>query len=292
VRGYIFTYNSSFKLQSQFQFNKTQSIGNEDEPSKTIPLGMNIYFSNTDKYQVPINLILNIVPRHNRLIPIDWSFDLIIRTNDGILTRDLNPQKTQNKQLKTKHKNKHSRPLEETSAREAEVWIEKPAETITKNIKSNVLRVLNDYLKEQHKQELEEHVLNIITTAPLNSLSLPIKYTLHPRELNSNDVIIYYDYKVDITKNTKKDSEELLDRESVYRRENEFITSFEDAFENSKSLYRLYYDYNNIAEKIEKIFKNNDIKYKQTKDYIEFQIKDLRKAEEIGIDYSIIDFII
>jgi hypothetical protein len=230
--GYIFTYEQNINAKFRNNFYNSQPI-----QQRTIPKGLSQYFIDTDKYKNPINLILNIVPNNSKPIPIQFSVDIIIRTNDKIVS--------------------------------------------SKSIKGNVMNVINKYLENLNKLSTEEIVTNIINNGLLNVNRLPINYSLTFRHLDVNDILIYYDYR----------TTPLDDREKTYQNETDFIINFEEAFENKNETFRLYYDYNNVAHEIEQIFKNNKLKYIRTDNYIEFTIKTLRKAESIGINYSIIDFI-
>ena len=121
------------------------------------------------------------------------------------------------------------------------------------------------------KISIEEFVMKIINTFPLNFLGFPVDYPKVVKNSNINSPIklknlfVAYDFRP--TTNITHDDEVKI------------ITAIEDSFEDKNLNIVISDNYNGILEKLVKEANDQKIKYRASKEKIEFKLKDFRKLK-------------
>lgn len=137
----------------------------------------------------------------------------------------------------------------------------------SKDVATDTLKIVTEQFKE--KISIEEFVLKIINTCPLNFLGYPIDY---PKCINNNiinskikskNLFVAYDFRP---------TKELTHQEEV-----DVITKIEDTFEDKSYVVSIQNNFNDLKNRLEIAAKEQHIPYKSTKDTINFKLKDFRK---------------
>lgn len=240
--GYIFTYNDKLPNYLYDSDVKYENIGS------TFVRCLDTYFvGENDNDSENIDLILACGCK-NGIVPPTFTEELIIRCNSEALTK--------------------ADGTKEAKQNDAKI----------KNIKTNVMKIIHNYMKTK-KYTTEEWVKDVIFNYPVNSNGLPVHYpklitneNINSFTLHEKDVFIEYDF-----------------RAKSYEQENEFISELEDAFESPNEEVYITNSYNNILEIIKK--KLDEKKYKWSKvddNTIKTKFKFLR---DIDVEYQLTDFI-
>jgi len=149
------------------------------------------------------------------------------------------------------------------------------------NIRGNVMKIVNMYLDEK-KSTVEQWAENVIFNCPVNSSGLlPIKYPdvvnkasfgKNKDSISYKNVFIEYDFRA-------KD----------YETEGNFISNFENAFEDPDFDVQIPNTYNNILKTIKAKLDEKGYKYKKVdENIIETKLKYLRN---IDVEYQLTDFL-
>lgn len=146
------------------------------------------------------------------------------------------------------------------------------------NIKSNILSIVNNYLKED-KFDVMLWVRKVIFNYPINNNGMPIKFpnkisdkTINNCSVKADELFIEYDF-----------------RAKNYDKEDELIVALEDAFEDLNKEVVVYDNYNHIVSKLKQALDAKKIKYKlEGNDKLIVKARYLR---EINLNYQLTDFI-
>lgn len=145
-------------------------------------------------------------------------------------------------------------------------------------LKENILKIVNGYLNEG-EFTVENWFRSVIFNYPINNNGLPVHFqkvisenTIKRCSVNTNDLFIEYDF-----------------RAKSYEKEEEFIRSIEDNFENLNEEIIIYNDYNDILPRMKKELDKKKLKYKTlTNDSIKVKAKFIR---DLNLTYQFTDFI-
>ena len=145
-------------------------------------------------------------------------------------------------------------------------------------MKENVLKIVNGYLNEG-EFNVEKWYRAVIFNYPFNNNGLPVKYpkvisdsTIKKCKVDVAAIFVEYDF-----------------RAKSYQKEEEFIRSVEDAFEDMNKEVIVYDDYNNILPRMKKELDKKKLKYKKiSNDSISVKAKFIR---QLNLTYQFTDFI-
>lgn len=246
IVGYIFTYEK--KLPDFFnsaKVNKYTNLGS------TFPSCLDQYFTSSEGDEgKEIDLILSCSGRNDE-VPIYFKDTLIIRCNSYELIGNAKSD------------------IKQTS----------------KNIKINILKILNLALIDDIDKNTEEWTINIIQNAPLNDNGFPLKY---PKLITDSL------FKKSNIKDMKKINKDLIFieydfRAKNYEHENNFIYALEEAFEDMNAKVEIFDTYNGILKNIVEEMDKKRLKYKKVTDHsIETTLKNIRSLD---ITFQLTDFI-
>lgn len=241
--GYIFTYEKT--LPDVIKSNRYMSYTNYGH---THPVGLDQFFINNGSDNVICDLVLSCTAT-NESMPVQMCENIIIRCNSHQLVNN------------------------ET----------KDVEIMSKNIKSNIKKIINTMLKKVSPTNVEEWLLNIIEHSPFNDNDMPYKYYDNITDalfksktvtLNNKQISIGYDLRAD-----------------DYEFENKFIHALELSFEDKKHEVIVYDTYNGLMKRVMSAFDKNNFKYEKITDHsIKVEIGNLWKCSD-EIDLQITDLI-
>lgn len=239
IIGYIFTYEKS--LPDIVKSNKYINYVNY---GRTHPIGLDQYFINHSESDIICDLVLSCTAT-NALMPVQMCENIIIRCNSHQLTNN------------------------ET----------KNVEVMSKNIKTNIKKILNNMLKRVCENNIEDWLINLIEYSPFNDNDMPYRYPNVINDalfksksinLNNNQLSIGYDLRAD-----------------SYEFENNFVHALELSFEDSKQKVVIYDTYNGLMNKIITEFDKQKLKYEKITDHsIEVKINDLWKVNNLNVEIT------
>ena len=136
-------------------------------------------------------------------------------------------------------------------------------------MKQNLLCIVNKYLREGDFS-IESWFRNVIFNYPFNNNGLPVRYpkTISEKNVNvcsikADDMFVEYDF-----------------RATSYEKEESFIRTIEDAFEDMNKEIEIYEDYNGLLKTIRHQLDKKKLKYKVvSEDCIKVKTKHLRSLD-------------
>ena len=136
-------------------------------------------------------------------------------------------------------------------------------------MKQNIMTIVNKYLREGDFS-IEAWFRNVIFNYPFNNNGLPIRYpktvsekTVNVCSIKPDELFVEYDF-----------------RATSYEKEEGFIKTIEDAFEDMNKEVEIYEDYNGLLKTIRQQLDKKKLKYKVEKeDCIKVKAKFLRSLD-------------